>query len=83
VPRRRRDASCRAIAAPLEGADAALPPPAAAESSAWLAWHDPELRVIFLNIVLYAVCFNLQSPLLPALTQRRVRARQKRAERRC
>jgi hypothetical protein len=77
VPRRRRGASCRVIAAPFEGADAAEPSappaPAAVESSTWLAWHDPELRVIFLNIVLYAVCFNLQSPLLPALTQRCVR----------
>jgi hypothetical protein len=67
---RRRGGAVRRQQASLSAAEedaAALP---VLRSPAWLAWNDRELRLIFCNIVLYAVCFNLQSPLLPVLTQR-------------
>ncbi len=53
APRRQSRLLCRAVAAPRDDAGAA--PALPAESSAMLAWRDVELRVIFLNIVLYAV----------------------------
>jgi hypothetical protein len=67
---RRRGGAVRRQQASLSAAEedaAALP---VLRSPAWLAWNDRELRLIFCNIVLYAICFNLQSPLLPVLTQR-------------
>ena len=65
---RRRGALVRRHALAASAEDAGSPP--MVRSPAWQAWHDPELRLVFVNIVLYAVCFNLQSPLLPVLTQR-------------
>ena len=61
------DAQPTPVRASLSGSGAPEAQPAV--SSAALALRDPELRLLFGNIVLYAVCYNLQAPVLPALTQ--------------
>ena len=61
-------ASCAAVGAGAEALARGETAEAAANPLA-LVLADRELWLIYGNIVLYAVCFNLQAPVMPALTQ--------------
>ena len=62
--RRVRRASCVAVSAGAAVAEASL----RGASPLALVLSDRELWLIYGNIVLYAICFNLQAPVMPALT---------------